>query len=481
MWEGSLPDPTKTYTYQVVAVQGDGKMGTTTADYKTPTMEPTHFTATAIAPGQVRFEWDDIENQFEPSLRTNSSSYPKTAGPITYFLSGPGAGTGLRIPSAPSSVLLGEPRNTFTLTGVPAGTQTWTLTVDWDPGGVLTPSTSWTKASATVVPDPLPRYRLVALGFKAIQQTNDVEDAHDGHADEVYLSAIVNQTKLTGIPIPVTKPANLTLVMTRPHGDEAVSVPYGRIKAGTALAAGATQSTGGIQSGDLVPANLDPAGATGTLQKLTFPILIWEGTLGDSDVVIVHPTLWEDDVNPIAHAAWSKVVIDYAASGYVVEPNPYSKTPDWAKSTASDPHTTAMAIYRLNTLANTSPAGITSLSNGLTTINSRREYAGSPVLACPPSVYATLPLWPYPCLLQGSDRPIGLEAWSKEGATLKDRVVVITRASAAAALSGVPFAKYASWPKGTFSIVLDDVLPMPPEPLDIVGSYELFMRLEKVP
>jgi len=352
------------------------------------------------------------------------------------------------------------------------------LTVDWDPGGVITPSTSWPKASATVVPDPLPRYRLVALGFKAIQQSKDIDDAHDGHGDEVYFSAIVNRTRLTGDSLPVTKGANLTMVMTRSHGDEAVSVPYGRIKAGTA------SPTGGIKSGDAVPASLDPGASTGTLQTLTFPLVLWEGELGDSDVVIVHSTLWEDDVNPVVQATWAKSIIEAAGSGYVVRPAPSCGTSDcYALVFPIDPdtafHRTAALIAKLNVLSLKPGAGILGIANGLEPDLGKSGLHGDMIFMC---TVGAVNLTRRPCEAHGVDRPIGLEAYNTNGTVAwTDRLIFLSRASVAAALSGTQYAPYMAWPRGTFSIKLRDQISSTPLDIEAIASYDLFFRIEKVP
>jgi hypothetical protein len=133
VWVGTPPDPRTTYTYRVIAYQADGKAGEARADYKTPTMEPTNFTATPVAPGQVRFEWDDIQAQWQSNVvSAEGTLFGYHGDQITYFLSGPGTGVGMQVVGTTKSV---TERNSFTLTGVPAGVQTWNLTVNWNPVG----------------------------------------------------------------------------------------------------------------------------------------------------------------------------------------------------------------------------------------------------------------------------------------------------------------------------------------------------------
>jgi len=445
VWVGTPPDPRTTYTYRVIAYQADGKAGEARADYKTPTMEPTNFTATPVAPGQVRFEWDDIQAQWQSNVvSAEGTLFGYHGDQITYFLSGPGTGVGMQVVGTTKSV---TERNSFTLTGVPAGVQTWNLTVNWNPGGVITPSTSWAKASATVAADPLPRYRLVALGFKAVQQSKDIDDANDGHGDEVYFAAVVNRTQLTGDTLPATKAANLSIAMTRSHGDEAVRVPYGRIKAGTA------SPTGGIKTGDVIPASLDLAAPTGALQTLTFPLLLWEGSLKDSDAVVVHPTLWEDDVNPVVQAMWAKAIFEAAASGYRKEPpDPYY---------GADNNGTGVEIQRL--------AGTKAVYAPTDTV--RLHERGSFILEC-----STLSanLIRRPCEAHGVDRPLGLVFDSPS--QWLDHLVVLTSAAVGQAVASDP--RNPGWRSGTFGLKLYDKTP---PGNDAVALYELYLRLERVP
>jgi hypothetical protein len=453
-----IEDPSQTYTYQVVANQADGRFGSASGDFKPTPLEPTGFSATAIAPGKVRFEWDNIQTQFP--------LYFQNDRPTTYLLAGPGTGTGIMVVGSSTSV---TQRNTYELQDVPAGTQTWTLTPAWP--AVISPSTSWAKATATVpaiVADPAPRYRLVALGFKAIQQSKDIDDAHDGHGDEVYFSAVVNRTQLTGLPLPVTKGATLTMVMTRSHGDEGVSVPYGRIRAGTASA------TGGIATGDVVPAGLDLAAPTGALQELTFPRLVWEGTLGPNDAIVIHPTLWEDDVNPLVHATWFKTLFDAASSGY-------TNLPDLRNSNGVLLFETPAMIRQLDSASRVPNAWITTISNGFVSKLRYNGQAGSRLIRC---AYMAADPVPKPCEAHGVDRPIGLELDSSDDgftADWKDRIILLTNASVKAALEAPLYpADYAAWPRGTFRLKFVDN-PYEGANVEPIANYELFFRIEKLP
>jgi hypothetical protein len=266
------------------------------------------------------------------------------------------------------------------------------------------------------------------------------------------------------------------MVASRSHGDEAVSVPYGRIKAGTASA------TGGIKSGDAVPANLDPVAPTGPLQTLTFPLVVWEGELGDSDVVIVHPTLWEDDVNPVVNATWAKAIIDAAASGYVVKPAPSCDTSAcYALVIPIDgdtAHRTAARIFDMNVKSLSSGAGIRGISNGLEPDLRMSRSMGDAIFLC---TVAAVDLTRRRCEAHGVDRPIGLEAYNTNGVVeWIDRLIFLNRASVEAALSGAQYGPYMTWPRGTFSLKLRDQTSSKPLDIEAIASYDLFFRIERV-
>lgn len=378
-----------------------------------------------------------------------------------YYITGPGTGNGMIVSPTLTG---GDHKWIYRLKGIPAGTHTWSIAANYEPGGVLTRAGDWPEATTTVGSDPAPRYRLVALGFMAHQQSKEIDDARDGHGDEVYFSAIVNRTRLTGVPMPVTSGANLTTVMTRSHGDEAVSVPYGRIRAGTASA------TGGIRSGDAVPANLDPAALTGALQTLTFPIVVWEGELADGEVVIVHPMLWEDDVNPVVQALWSKRIFDAAVSGYVNYPK-QDLGNIFDDGVVTD--FTAKRISELNAASLSSPF-VTNVSNSL-------EPGGQPgneVFSC---TVAAVNAWRRPCEAHGVDRPIGLEAYNNNGfVPWHDVLIFLSKASLEGALTGGQYVPYMLWPRGTFSLKLRDQVSSRSLDVEAVASYDLFFRIERV-
>ena len=228
--------------------------------------------------------------------------------PVPLVLATPPSATGLLSPPPPATAVLATQEPVTGLLSPPPPATAVLATP--------TPATGLLSAPAETVAPTSSRFRLVALGFKALAQSKDINDARDGNGDEVYLTVIPNQTQLTGVPLPVTKtPEAAPLLMTRSYGDEAVSVPYGRIKAGSA------SPTGGVAAGDIVPASLDLAAPTGAVQSNQFPLLLWEGVLEDPTVVVIHTALWEDDVNPEVQALWVRTVYELAQGGYQSGPS----------------------------------------------------------------------------------------------------------------------------------------------------------------
>lgn len=301
------------------------------------------------------------------------------------------------------------------------------------PGGTATPM------------DPT-RYRLVALGFRVEQQSKDINDARDGIGDEIYFSAIVNQTTLTGIPLPVTGAASAVMLKTQSVGDQAVSVPYGRLRGGTA------SPTGGFKSGDVEPPTLNLRGPTGTPQRDRFPMLLWEGTLDDKTAIVVHPTLWEDDVDPVVHALWAKMVLDHAAQGYS-----FSTLTSRTISTLSG-SSGLQDIYRLP--------------------NPQGNLGGTHLLDC---TTILINLARRPCEAHGVDRPIGLWGGHHPGEWW-EAVIVLTKVGIQSALYGPvkAFEPYLSMSTGTFVIpLLDDAGA--PGTTEAIARYHLYFRLERVP
>jgi hypothetical protein len=99
--------PATAYTYTVSAIQSDGRTGTATAQFTSPSVaNVTGFTGTDQGSGKVRLTW-------QPAT---SASY--------YVLFGPGSPTGgVRVNAT-----------TYLVTGAPGGSQSWRVATYYDPG-----------------------------------------------------------------------------------------------------------------------------------------------------------------------------------------------------------------------------------------------------------------------------------------------------------------------------------------------------------
>jgi len=266
-------------------------------------------------------------------------------------------------------------------------------------------------------------------------------------------------------PLNVVLPPNISIVLSRSHGDEAVSVPYGRIKAGTASA------TGGIKSGDVVPSTLDLAGATGTLQRNQFPILIWEGVLDDKTAVVVHPTLWEDDLNPVVQALWVSNVVEEAQRGYSLGfASFYGPAPE---------SLTRTRIFEISHGKGWGPFGAIYASES-------RAYnvLGARLFDC---TRIAVNLVRRPCEAHGVDRPIGLQDPVAVG-YWQEHVVLLTKSGVENMLTSVPswyntrmepVFTPGQWAPGTFVLKLDD--DGDPANNEAIANYELYLRVERAP
>ncbi len=239
-------------TYRVTAAYPDGRQGDTDFIYTNPPQPqvPTGFTVQPAGPGAVTLSWQPL--QFA-SFRLFGSGQPAT---------------GTLINGTQTS-----------LAKLPDGTHTWSLSADY--GGVHGPG-----PSVSITLSSSGRYRVVANGFRVVNHTNDLTNVltGDGEGDEVYGGfAMFHVARPSGLLL------DQDLRQTLVHGD-AGKVPN-RVKAGTA------SLQGGLQNSDVFPPVLDPSQRYGQAPtSLTFPFLIWDGTLTNAtDAVIVLPTLWESD------------------------------------------------------------------------------------------------------------------------------------------------------------------------------------------
>jgi hypothetical protein len=227
-------------------------------------VDPANFTATQTGDGTVRLTWSPV------------------AGAGSYLLGGPGLNVGVTVNGT-----------SHTISDIPPGTQTWTVATNYNPGGILTTSDKWSRATATVV-NQSGRYRVVITGFRANNETYDDQLNFDGQHDEVYASASV--TILDRRTDSVLQPR--TVIKSATYGDSNQS---SRIRAGSATA------QGGIANGDVVPDGTDPRTASGSSPfPDRFPFKLWEGVLRDGvEAVVISPVLWEADGGQQHYIDWS--------------------------------------------------------------------------------------------------------------------------------------------------------------------------------
>jgi hypothetical protein len=105
-----LPDPRQTYTYQVLAVQADGRFGAATANFAAPKpVNPPGLTAAVVQPGVVRLAW-------------KATPWP----PGFYKVFGPG------LPVTGRDLT----QTTTDISGVPVGAQSFQVIAFYQPGNI---------------------------------------------------------------------------------------------------------------------------------------------------------------------------------------------------------------------------------------------------------------------------------------------------------------------------------------------------------
>jgi hypothetical protein len=359
--------------------------------------DPTNFTARQTAEGTVVLTWSAV------------------AGAGSYMIGGPGTNAGITVNGTSQ-----------TLTGIPQGGHTWTVATIYDPGGILTTSDRWSRATTTVT-NSAGRYRVVMAGFRVHRPTFD--ERINGNGDEVYAAARVMTIDRRNDAVL----QSWTVVKSDNYGDVGRNPGY--------VQAGSMTPTGGLRAGDVVPAGTDPRLASGTPSSTRLPMLVWEGMLRDGiDVVVVTPTLWEIDgqldyynqwVNPTGGGRWHPQLA--------------------AEQTA--------AIKEKVAQSDLTPFRGVDLFNCASASTLGQD--------CSP----------------GNDRPIGINLTpcngTRRGLAWCDETIVITREGIERALAST--ARAGGVPPNIVLIRLTE-----PEGVDAVrggldGSYELYMRVERAP
>lgn len=339
-------------------------------------VNPSGFKAVETAPGTIQLSWE----------RVSGVSY--------YALFGPGVTAG-------GQKVAGA--NTFTATNVPPGNQQWTLGSYYEPGPVSTAASSFPRVTLAVTGPPPPppppattgRYLISVVALRAYQASVDDELSRDGRGDEVYAAAYVRRyDRKTGaiVEFPVRK--------TMPYGD-VTHFGAQRIQAGT------SSGTGGIRDGDIIPPRPLSTVRNTPAQDTTFPWKLWEGVLGDgADVLLISPSLWEQDGSDALYPLWEQQQQALNASLFSyqsIQDQITEKKFGTVVSSASGIGGGGMLGTQLR-----QGADLALLSVGLPLVN---------------------------LLAVSNDRPIGLLANGIDQAMLPNQVVVLTREIVEAALS----------------------------------------------
>jgi hypothetical protein len=152
-------------------------------------------------------------------------------------------------------------------------------------------------ASVPVSLPPIPRYkgvyRVTVTGMRVNRETIDNPAEIDGKRDEVLVRAWANTYAAGGALV------GSSAVESKVHGDRNADAwslansPTVRIRAGSA------SILGGLRTGDEHRAQAGTAP-----NSISFPLLVWEGSLRESEEqLVVVPTVWEVDRAP----AWQPV------------------------------------------------------------------------------------------------------------------------------------------------------------------------------
>jgi hypothetical protein len=252
--------------YRVIALYPDGRQGATDFVYANPPQlqVPTGFTAQQTGPGKVRLSWQPVA--LAKGYRLYGSGQPADGTFIT--------GT------------------EHSFNNMPDGNYSWRLTADyggaWQGAGMPVANITLTTAASG-------HYLVTITGVRAVQESKDDMLSRDGMGDEIYVTAFTRKYDRRTENVMAFWPSR-------------TGFTYGDIKdRGTSrIQAGTRSPTGGIRSGDPVPANSDPAERNANPSDIAFPLKIFDGTLTNGvDALVISPAIWEEDNGNLAYVAWS--------------------------------------------------------------------------------------------------------------------------------------------------------------------------------
>jgi len=233
----------------------------------TPPADPAGFTATAKA-SQVVLAWQPV------------------AGVTSYLLGGPGMG------------LYGLPvqATTHTVPNLPPGTHEWTVASLNADRQAINNGARWPRVSITLTPATAVtgRYRVTLAGFQVMRETFDDALDRDGKRDEVYAAA--SWTLFTNRN--AREVGGKGTVRSKTYGDAS--------RWPARVAAGKGSSSGGLMTGDTIPAGWAIQGLPMLMRDpMQLPVVVWEGSLTNGrELLVIHPTLWEEDADPSTYTRW---------------------------------------------------------------------------------------------------------------------------------------------------------------------------------
>jgi len=419
---------------------------TATPPAATPALiNPSGLAAVQTGPGQVLLTWQPV------------------SGASFYGLFGPGVPEG-------AVKLIGT--TNYVATSVGAGSQEWAVASFYEPGPKSTAAAAFTRVTlnvtapaappaatppATTTPAVAPvqsgRYLVTITGLRNFRSTKDDPLSRDGMGDEIYAAAYVRRfDRVTG------QIAESSIHKTVPYGDV---LYFG----GQRLQAGSWSATGGIKDNDPVPDGAYAATRTSPAQNTTFPLRLWEGTLTDEkDVLVISPSLWEQDVTNSYYLQWEQ---QQQMLNLSMLTHPRVRDQITQKTFAP------LIVGVSGNSANSATASIIQTNQDIMFMTT----FGLPIAAL---------------LTTSGDRPIGLVAPGRDVTALPNRVVVLTREIVEAALAQPPRGAFPGplpqlpgVPAPTRGVMMvtfyDDEIPgflgFPEPP----AYYQMFIQVERVP
>lgn len=360
-----------------------------------------------------------------------SISWSPVAGVSSYTVFGPGIAGGAVTVAGSSAAA----------SGLPLGSQSWTVASVYQPGNITTPGTEFPSVSTTVE-KWTGSYRITVLGFTNQSATTDDPLDADGKGDEIM--PIVYWARFQNPSAPTL--TQQMLARASVHGDNGKNFKA-RVQAGSG------QPNGGILSNDIVPAGFTTAGfspnsgggastmtSTSTSTKgatttIPLPSVVWEGQLTRNlDVLVLYPSLWEVDEQPLVY----RTPYEQAVAG--------------------------RAANAMNNAAVRAALDQTGFS----------EVRGDLAL----QMFAHGPFAP-------ADRPIGVESvpgkLGGNDAGFYDRIIVLSMKKIEEAINAPP--KYPGMPSGTIGLSFyepGNIWGPTPDAYNFSGKYVLYLMVQRI-